>query len=154
MEDKNELEDEDELDDYDLQCEKMTEYNNQLLEMWADEMKNNGLKDNTIDRHLFNVDTFINLFLLSYDVKPMERGVSELDTFFGYWFIHKCVWSTPATVKSTATSIKKFYKSMMEHGKISADDYQFVCSDINLHMKEWQHSCALFNNGEWFRFHV
>lgn len=53
--------------------------------------------------------------------------------------IRKCMWSTPSTVKTTATSLKKFYKSMAEHGKIEKKDYDHVCHDI-------KESCESYNN--------
>ena len=34
----------------------------------------------------------------------------------GYFFIRRCMCSTPSTVKGTAASIKKFYKCMLDHG--------------------------------------
>ena len=52
----------------------------------------------------------------------MEEGVTMLGDFLGDFFIRKCMWSTPATVKTTATSLKKFYKCMAEHGKIEKKD--------------------------------
>ncbi len=49
-----------------------------------------------------------------------ERNVAYLDEFcedrindfLGEFFIRKCMWSTPGTIKRTAASIKKFYKFM------------------------------------------
>ena len=49
------------------------------------------------------------------------------------------MWSTPSTVKTTATSLKKFYKSMAEHGKIEKKYYDHVCHDI-------KESCESYNN--------
>ena len=60
--------------------------------------------------------------------------------------IRKCMWSTPSTVKTTATSLKKFYKSMAEHGKIEKKDYDYVCHDIKESMAYWQECCAEYNN--------
>ena len=60
--------------------------------------------------------------------------------------IRKCMWSTPATVKTTATSLKKFYKCMAEHGKIEKKDYDYVCHDIKESMAYWQECCAEYNN--------
>ena len=69
-----------------------------------------------------------------------------IDDFLGYFFIRKCVWSTPATIKSTAASIKKFYKCMMEHGKIPKEDYERFCIEIRMGMEEWQNDCAIYND--------
>lgn len=45
-------------------------------------------------------------------------------------FLRKCMWSTPGNIKTTATSIKKFYKSMLDHEKIKKEDYGHLCSEI------------------------
>ena len=89
-----------------------------------------GLKQKTIYNHLSNADLFINEFLNYHMDATMEEGVTMLGDFLGGFFIRKCMWSTPATVKTTATSLKKFYKCMAEHGKIEKKDYDYVCRDI------------------------
>lgn len=76
----------------------------------------------------------------------MEEGVTMLGDFLGDFFIRKCMWSTPASVKTTAASLKKFYKSMSDHGKIEKKDYDYVCRDIKESMAYWQECCAEYNN--------
>ena len=76
----------------------------------------------------------------------MEESVTMLGDFLGDFFIRKCKWSTPATVKTTATSLKKFYKSMADHGKIEKKGYDYVCRDIKESMAYWQECCAEYNN--------
>ena len=76
----------------------------------------------------------------------MEEGISMLDEYLGNFFIRNCMWSTPATIKTNATSIKKFYKCMLEHRKIEKEDYSFLCSCIKDSMKSWQCDCAIYND--------
>lgn len=76
----------------------------------------------------------------------MEDGVWKIDDFLGFFFIRKCMWSTPGTIKSTAASIKKFYKSMLNHGKIDKEDYDHLCFQIKKGMVQWQTDCALYND--------
>jgi hypothetical protein len=56
------------------------------------------------------------------------------------------MWSTPGTIKTTAASIKKFYKCMNEHGYISKDRYEDLCDVIKVNMEIWQDDCETFNN--------
>ena len=56
------------------------------------------------------------------------------------------MWSTPGTIKSTASSIKKCYKSMMDHGIIGKGDYNFLCESIRTGMPIWQEDCEQFND--------
>ena len=106
-----------------------------------------GLKEKTIKNHLFNVDFYINEYLLRVEPLEMKDGCGyEIDIFLGDFFIRKCLWSTPATIKSTAASIKKFYKSMKEHGYISSDSYTELCDTIKESMDIWQDDCKSYNN--------
>ena len=92
-----------------------------------------------------NVDLYINDFLLREDAEHMESGLGRLDPFF-YFFIHKCMWSTPANVKTTAASLKKFYKCMTENGKIDKEDYQHFCETLKEGIPVWQEECTDFND--------
>lgn len=69
-----------------------------------------------------------------------------LGDFLRDYFIRKCMWSTPSTVKTTAASLKKFYNCMAEYGKIEKKDYDYVCRDIKESMEYWQESCESYNN--------
>ena len=51
------------------------------------------------------------------------------------------MWSTPATVKSTAASIKKFYNCMMENNIISKEDFNDLKVMIKDNMIYWQSEC-------------
>lgn len=102
--------------------------------------------EKTISRHISNVSFYINEYLLREDARPMTDGVTEIDLFLGNFFIRKCMWSTPATIKSTAASIRKFYKSMLGHEKIRKADYDELCSVIKDEMETWQADCEAFND--------
>lgn len=129
---------------YEEQCEVIRSENNRKLELFRDSLQ--GLSQKTIDKHISNVDFYINDYLLYEEPLSYENGIRKIDDFLGYFFIRKCMWSTPGTIKSTAASIKKFYKCMMEHGMIGEDDYQELCWTIKEGMPEWQETCALFND--------
>ena len=120
--------------------------NHEYLSLFQEDLENAGLTEKTINNHLSNADLFINDFL-DYGMNvTMEEGVTMLGDFLGNYFIDKCMWSTPSTVKTTAASLKKFYKSMADHGKIEKKDYDYVCRDIKESMEYWQESCAEYNN--------
>lgn len=110
--------------------EQNEDTNHDYLILFQEDLENAGLKQKTIYNHLSNVDLFINDFLGYRMNVTMEEGVTMLGDFLGDYFIRKCMWSSPSTVKTTAASLKKFYKSMAEHGKIEKKDYDYVCRDI------------------------
>ena len=58
------------------------------------------------------------------------------------------MWSTPSSVKSMAASLKKFYKSMADHGYVDAGYYTIFAADIKESVPIWQEECADYNE-EW-----
>ena len=135
-------------DQYLEECKKIKERNYLLLDLFKDDLIQSGLKDKTISRHLSNVEFYINEFLLYRDAYPMEEGLNMLDDYLGDFYIRKCLWSTPGNIKSTAASIKKFYKSMLAHGEIDKTGYHYLCSLIKDSMEVWQTDCAIYNDPE------
>lgn len=131
---------------YEQECDKIRTINDNLLAIFEQDLLSSGLSKKTVNRHLSNIDFYINVFLLREEPLTMEQGIYKLDMFLGYFFIRKCAWSTPSSIRSTATSIKKFYKCMAENGKINADDYDYLCIEIKDNIKDWQFDCEMFND--------
>lgn len=131
-------------EEYEEECREIRRQNKELLELFESDMV--SLSPKTVQKHLSNVDFYINTYLLREDAVPMKNGVAYLDSFLGDFFIRKCMWSTPATIKSTAASIKKFYKSMLDHGKLEKKHYEFVCSEIRDNLPQWMDDCEQYND--------
>lgn len=126
--------------------QSIQETNDFLLELFEEDLVKSGLKQKTVNRHLSNINFFLNEFLVRTGALSMEEGISMLDEYLGNFFIRKCMWSTPANIKTNTTSIKKFYKCMLEHRKIKKEDYDFLCSCIKDSMESWQCDCAIYND--------
>lgn len=133
-------------DDYSKARDEIRAKNSEYLVLFEQALIADGLKDSTIKRHLSNVDFYINEFLLYEEPLTMDYGVGRIDSFLGDFFIRKCMWSTPGNIKSTAASIKKFYKCMMDRGIVKKSNYEFLCSEIKDGMETWQTDCALYND--------
>ncbi|PKM49201.1 MAG: recombinase [Firmicutes bacterium HGW-Firmicutes-7] len=133
-------------EEYEQQCKSERESNEEYLKEFESDMNEDGLSANTISRHLSNIDFYINEYLLREEPLGMREGCYRVDDFLGYFFIRKCMWSTPGTIKSTAASLKKFYKYMVSKGNIQKDEYQELCDTIKENMDVWQDSCERFNN--------
>lgn len=103
------------------------------FEIWLNEK---GLVSKTIRNHLSNIDLFLNDYLNYYEIEKMEDGCTSINMFMD-WFMRKCMWSSVSSIKSNATSIKKFYQCMNELNHISKEDYKFVCDSIKNNMKDW-----------------
>ena len=83
--------------DYEQRCQEIRKENEELLELFAYDMRN--LSPRTINRHVSNVDLYINDFLLYDDIRTFDQGIYEIGNFLGEFFIRKCMLSTPATIK-------------------------------------------------------
>lgn len=133
-------------EEYEEKCNGIRAENEQLLDLFERDLQN--LSPKTIRQHLGNVDFYINDYLLYNDALTFEHGMDKIGDFLGYFFIRKCMWSTPGTIKSTAASIKKFYSCMLNHGKIKKEDYDSMCEEIKTGMPMWQADCAQYNDPE------
>lgn len=129
---------------YEKECEQIRKANDRYLDWFEEDMA--GLSPATRKRHLSNVSFFINEYLLYSDAKTFDEGIYDIGGYLGDFFIRKCMWSTPGTIKSTAGSIKKFYKCMLKHEEIEKSDYEYLCEEIKEWMPVWQADCAQFND--------
>lgn len=59
----------------------------------------------------------------------MQDGVNSIDDFLGY-FLEEKTYFTDSTKRSFVTSLRKFYKSMLEHGKITPEQYEDVAESL------------------------
>ncbi len=134
--------------DYEQKCNEIRMKNEIYLEEFEKDLTKSGLKENTIKRHLNNVNFYINNFLLREEAADMVTGTGAfyLNNFLGIFIIRKCMWSTPATIKSNVASIKKFYKSMLEKGHIREENYNGLLYTIKEDMNTWLDDCEAYND--------
>ena len=95
------------------------------------ELDLDGLAPKTIKRHLQNVDFFLNTYLLFDEANPlsMQDGVNAIDDFLGY-FLEEKTYFADSTKRSFVASLRKFYKSMVAHGKITSEQYEDVVESL------------------------
>ena len=122
---------------YEKECKKIRKENEALLSAFETWLSSKNLTGKTIDRHLSNVEFYINDFLLYEDAIKATDGMDEIGMFLGYWFIKKAMWSNKAAIKKNATSLKKFYQYLCEDGKITKDSLQDMKGRIEEDMPEW-----------------
>ena len=147
--------DEDDDDDFDVEPEESIETrkeNKKYLDMFLKDLMAAGLSEKTIRNHMDNVDFYLTDYLPfnGEEACDMKEGVEtyNLRDFLGYFFIHKCMWSTPNNLKTTGASIKKFYKCMADHGEIDKNKYKELCTLFKEEMADWQEDCRKFNDDD------
>lgn len=136
--------DDEDDEDEDEAFAALAQENQKYLKVFEAELREAGLGEKTIERHLTNVSFYLNDFVPRYSDHPsMADGISQesLSIFFSDFYIYHCIWSTPNNLKTTAASIKKFYRSMTAHGFIGPEAYLELCELFKECMAEWQELC-------------
>ena len=123
--------------------------NEKYLEEFAEYLEEKGFKEATVRRHYSNVIFFLNNYLGVSNQEPMEAGPEYIADYFGYYFIKKCMWSTPKSIKTTIASVKKFYKLMVDNGHLKQAAYDDMVSWIEDEQYEWMNRCARYNDPDY-----
>ena len=133
--------------DYEELAKKYEEENKVYLAEFEDWLNKSNLKQNTIARHLSNVGFYLNDYLAYREGLSMREGMGEVGMFFGWFYIRKCMWSTPGNIRTTAASFKKFYKCMCELGHIEKEELKDFLETIKFGLDDWCDECADYNAG-------
>jgi len=127
----------DDYEKYEKDCKKIKQDNEILLNKFEDWMRSSGLSNKTVNNHILNIDFYINEYLLYEDAIEAKDGAYAIGMFLGYWFIRKVMWASQESIKSNATSLKKFYTFMLEKGFIDKEDLLSLKETIKDDMPEW-----------------
>ena len=131
---------------YEAKCKKIQKANKSLLADFETWLKSSGLSDKTINNHLSNIDFYINEYLLYKDIIEARDGVDSVSMFMGYWFIHKAMWASQASMKNYATSLKRFYAFLVEKGLIHKEVLNRLKKTIKEEMSEWLTSLKRYDD--------
>lgn len=134
------------FEDYEGELEKIREENSKLLSEFEEWLYNKDLKKGTVNKHLDNIDFYINYFLLYEEVIKPADGIGQVDNFLGYWFIKKALWANKSSIKNNGASLKKFYSFMMEKGEVTSEEYKELVEEIKEYMPEWLATLERFDD--------
>lgn len=136
-------------DESDIKLRKIRRINNEYLDEFECYLKGTGLSEKTIETHLFNLDVYLNGYLVRTDEDILEWSIEEgcyaLDSFLGYYFIRKYMWSSPSQIKSNIASFKKFYKFLLGKGVISKTAYNDMIQIIKEEKDNWIRACKEYD---------
>jgi site-specific recombinase XerD len=136
----------DDYEQYEIECERIRESNKELLDDFATWLRESNLTAKTINKHIDNIDFYINEYLLYGDAVEPQEGARSVSMFLGYWFIEKAMWASAASIKSNAASLKKFYAFLHERGLVSRDDLDYLKETIEEEMPEWLATLARYDD--------
>jgi len=122
---------------YEKECKRIRKENEKLISDFEKWLSNKNLSSKIIEKHVSNIDFYVNEFLLYEDAVEAKDGHDEIGMFLGYWFIKKAMWANITAIKKNAASLKKFYQFMYEQGKISEEAFSALKESIKEEMFEW-----------------
>ena len=129
--------------------------NNDLIYKFAKKLKDEGLSEKTIKRHINNISFFLNNYVAYQVISENENeiilcsaedGINLVDEFLGEWFIRKAMWSDENSIKSNIASIKKFYKFLQTLDLITKDDLKFLNKEIREEKDNWIDTVNRYND--------
>jgi len=131
---------------YEKECDRIRQDNIQLLHKFDAWLEEKALADDTIQKHVSNIEFYINHFLLYEEAIEAKDGALKIGIFLGDWFIRKAMWSSVQHIKNNAASLKKFYKFMLEKGQIEQEDLDDLHEIIKEEMPDWIDAMREFDN--------
>lgn len=96
-----------------------------------------GLVEKTVDKHIGNVEFFVYEYLSDERLNKVNNATGSVDMFLGHWFIRKMSWSNESWIKTTASSLKKFYEFMLEMGYIEQREFDTLKLTIKKNLPVW-----------------
>jgi site-specific recombinase XerD len=136
----------DEYEIYEIECKKIRKENRKLLNSFRKYLSLKKISKKTVDKHVSNIDFYINEFLLYEEPSKAEEGINELEHFLGYWFIRKAMWASVASIKENITSLKHFYTYMHTIGVIDPDELNAMKEEIKEIKDEWLETIRKYND--------
>ena len=127
----------DEYEIYEIECKKIRKENRKLLNSFRKYLGSKKISKKTVDKHVSNIDFYINEFLLYEEPSKAKEGVNKLDHFLGYWFIRKAMWASVTSIKENITSLKHFYTYMHTIDEIDPDELNAMKEEIKESKDEW-----------------
>lgn len=116
-------------EEYERQVAEITKDNNEYLKMFEQALTNQKLSPKTIKKHVSNMDLYLNDYLSYEEPTRMQEGCEAMYSFFTWFYPRKCLFSSKAGAKEMMSSLKKFYKLMLDKGLIEKDDYESMIDD-------------------------
>jgi hypothetical protein len=135
-----------EYKEWERQIEETKTHNNKLLIEFEKHLKTKSLKSNTIKNHIDNVEFYANDFLLRYEIVPVEKGILQIGSFLGDFFIRKTSWASKYTIQENIASFKKFYLFLNEIGKVSKIELADMKELIKNEKSDWIEEVEIYWN--------
>ena len=126
------------MDEVDKLFNKQQRENRVLLKEFEKYLYSTNLTKKTVDKHLDNIDLYINTYVLRTDIIPPEEEVTIfIDDYFEYFMPYKTTFGSISDTKAQIGSLKKFYKYLVDINRLAKNDYNEMLEIIKANKQEW-----------------
>lgn len=132
--------------DFYYDSDALEEEGDYWLDRWLNFMETQHLAQSTMDNHYRNVQTFLH-YLAGYEGGRVRDTPYYACGYLGNYFIRKCSWSTPSSISTTATSLRRFCAFLVQEGCITKAASDEMSRDIRENIDSWKQECAEYNSG-------
>jgi len=105
------------------------------------------LTKKTVNRHLANVEDYLNNYLIFYGFDLAVSTFSIISDFFS-WGARKNIWISESAIKKAGTSLKKFYQFLIAAGEVKASYMPEIRGEIEVGIEDG--IMTLMEMDEWF----
>ena len=106
------------------------------LEEFQQYLDDQGLARRTKGEHFENVLFFALQYLIPRHLDPVQ-GLDAVERYLGDWLVNSYEYTSKTFLKSSATSLNKFYKFMADSGYVSPERQQEMQKTVRKRLPEW-----------------
>lgn len=107
-----------------------------------------GVRRETIDLHLRNLEFYASAFLLGYHQVALDEGHEWVGTFLGHWFICKAMWSDEASLRENIHGFRRFYEFLVATGRLPQARGRQLLQQLEQDGPLWIRRVQLYNDPE------
>ena len=133
--------------DYDDRVDELEKIHDEYLKEFEQYLKKQKLSPKVIARHIDNVNFYITEYLPREMISTIYDGGDELQGFFGYFYIHKCLFASVEGMKRFFASLNKFYRFLYQKGYVTAAQCANVRDTIHTFKDEWMAELRDYDEG-------
>ncbi len=119
------------VETYDARVRAIRTYNQPILEDFRASLEQSGLAEKTVKTHISNINFFTNYLVYYEPLKKLDEADNgDVRMFLVDWFPRKAMWASITSVKSNIASFKKFFRWIVETGRISPETVADVLNTL------------------------
>ncbi|MCM1130415.1 MAG: hypothetical protein NC310_04725 [Roseburia sp.] len=76
----------------------------------------------------------------------MADGMDKIDYFLSYWGLEKLMWASKYSFTNMISSLKKFYRIMLDQGLVDKKAYERMLLTIKNEKEQWLDESNFINS--------